>query len=100
MIEEFGSSGRTRTYNPSVNSPRLKAGVVVFSMEYEGVIGPIGAPAAHNSAKIGEALKLGHIDTQQTQAASGNLVVDGTALVENGQTSRRASRYKSGSGAV
>jgi hypothetical protein len=32
----FGSSGRTRTYNPSVNSRMLTVGARLFSMEYTG----------------------------------------------------------------
>ncbi len=34
----IGSSGRTRTYNPSVNSRGLSPGAYVFSTEYRGLI--------------------------------------------------------------
>jgi hypothetical protein len=51
ILKEIGSSGRTRTYNPSVNSRIVMLGVHMFSTEYEGGIGAIGASKAHNSAK-------------------------------------------------
>jgi hypothetical protein len=35
-LKILGSSGRTRTYNPSVNSAVLRLGVRMFSTEYRG----------------------------------------------------------------
>jgi hypothetical protein len=40
-----------RRHNPSVNSRIVKLGVHMFSTEYRGGIGAIGASEAHNSAK-------------------------------------------------
>ncbi len=36
MLEIFGSSGRTQTYNPSVNSAVVRLGVRMLSTEYRG----------------------------------------------------------------
>jgi hypothetical protein len=41
----------TWIYNPSVNSRIVNVGVHMFSTEYGGRIGAIGAFKAHNSAK-------------------------------------------------
>jgi hypothetical protein len=46
--EKIGSSGRTRTYNPPVNSRMLKHGALVHSMTWLERFDDFGARAAHN----------------------------------------------------
>jgi hypothetical protein len=46
VIDFIGSSGRTRTYNPSVNSRPEATGVPVFSVTYAEPNGVFGADSA------------------------------------------------------
>ena len=48
VLKKNGSSGRTRTYNPPVNSRMIRLGVHTFSMTYTEQRVVFGAPAAHN----------------------------------------------------
>ena len=48
VAEKNGSSGRTRTYNPSVNSRIVGLGAHDFAMTYAESNIAFGAPSAHN----------------------------------------------------
>ena len=52
VAENNGSSGRTRTYNPSVNSRIVGRGTYVFSVTYMERAVVFGAPSAHIVSQI------------------------------------------------
>src|ERR1700730_17475268 len=59
VLERIGSSGRTRTYNPPVNSRSTRNGVDVLSMISAEHKGDFGALSAINGSKNGSKLGRG-----------------------------------------